>query len=166
MQELIAEKRKRSTLKAEPKTPREHRLKSGAPSGMDARESLAEGSCRNGDLRHYLRADQRSPAEDPAIEPTGRCLAGSGVDGFNRRHDPGARVSRGQLRHAGPVARHDADLGISLSGALFRMGGRRRPEILTHAATSVALSDAYVGDSVRVARQRYDLFNADAASSC
>ena len=70
------------------------------------------------------------------------------------------------LRHAGPVARDDADLVISLSGTLLRMGSRRRPEILAHAATIVALSDPYVGSLIRAARQRYDLFDADAVGGC
>ncbi len=133
---------------------------------MDVGESPVEGSCRNGHLRDHLRADQRATAKDPSLEPARRCFARSGVDGLHRRQDSGARVSLGQLRYAGPVARDDADIGVPLSRALFRMGRRRRSEFFTHAAAAVALSDAYIGDPVGAARQRYDLFDADAAGRC
>src|SRR5438067_13876502 len=86
---------------------------------MDAGESLAKGSCRNGHLRDHLRTDQRATAKDPSLDPARRCFAWSGLDGLHRRHDSGARVSRGQLRYAGPVARDDADIGVPLSRALF-----------------------------------------------
>ena len=66
----------------------------------------------------------------------------------------------------GPVARDDADLGISLSGTLLRMGSRRRPQVLANAATIVAFSDPNVGSLIRAARQRYDLFDADPVSGC
>src|SRR5438552_1581941 len=106
---------------------------------MDAGESLAKRSCRYGHLRDHIRADQRATAKDPSLEPARSCFARSGVDGFHRRHDSGARVSRGQLRHAGPVARDDADIGVPLSRALFRMGGRRCFEFFTHAPARLLL---------------------------
>jgi hypothetical protein len=49
-------------------------------------------------------------------------FAGSGVDGFNRSDDAGASVPCSQLRHACSVARDDANIGVSLSRAFFRMG--------------------------------------------
>ncbi|PYJ69863.1 MAG: anion transporter [Verrucomicrobia bacterium] len=62
------------------------------------------------------------------------------MDGFNRRDDAGARVSRGQLRHHCAAARDDAGVRVSLSCALFRMGGRRCPGVFAHAAAAAALS--------------------------
>ena len=46
------------------------------------------------------------------------------------------------------------------------MGSRRRLEIFTYAAAAAALSDAYVGNPIRAPRQRYDLFDVDAARGC
>ena len=86
---------------------------------MDASESLATGSCRNGHLRDHLRADQRATAKDPSLEPARRCFAWSGVDGLHRRHDSGARVSRGQLRYHRAATRDDAGVGVAVSRALF-----------------------------------------------
>ena len=105
---------------------------------MDARESLAKGSCRDGDLWDHLCPDQRPTTEDSSFEPASCCFAWSGLDGFDRRDDSGAGLSRGQLRYAGPVTRDDDHLGISLSGALFRLGGGRCFKVLTYAATNVA----------------------------
>ncbi len=62
-----------------------------------------------------------------------------------------ARVWCGQLRYAGLVARDDADFGVPLPRPLFRMGSRRYPEVFPYAGAAVALSDAYVGDSVSAA---------------
>ena len=55
---------------------------------------------------------------------------------------------------------------LPLPRALFRLGGRRCSGFFTHAAALVALSDAYIGDPVGTACQRYDLFDADAAGRC
>src|SRR5260370_15299002 len=150
-QKLIAEKRKRSMFNAYPKHRAWRELKSRRPSVMDDRESLAKGTRCVGDLRSHVRADQRASDEDSAVEPSRCGLARSGVDGFNRRNDARARVCCGQLRHAGLVARDDADRGVPLPRALFRMGGRRYPEVFPYAGAAVALSDAYFGDSVRAA---------------
>jgi hypothetical protein len=133
---------------------------------MDARESLAKGNRRDGHLCDYVCADQWATAQDSAFEPASCCFARGGIDGFDRRNDAGARVSRSQLRHAGPFARNDADLVISLSGTLFRVGGRRRSEVLTHAAAAVTFCDAYVGSPLRAAGERYDLLDADAVGGC
>jgi len=57
---------------------------------MDARESLAKGSCRDSDLWDHICADQWATAEDSSFEPASCRLAWTGVDGFNRRHDSGA----------------------------------------------------------------------------
>src|ERR1044072_239583 len=76
-------------------------LKSSGLSVMDARESLAEGDRRDGDLWGHICADQWSTDEDSAIEPASCCFARSGVDGFNWRDDARARVPGGQLRYAG-----------------------------------------------------------------
>ena len=164
---LIAEKRKRFNAQ---RSPENHgaagELKNATASGMDARESLAKGNRRDGHLCDYVCADQWATAQDSAFEPASCCFARGGIDGFDRRNDAGARVSRSQLRHVGPVARDDADLGISLSGTLLRMGSRRRPQVLTDAATIVAFSDPNVGSLIRAARQRYDLFDADAVGGC
>ena len=54
----------------------------------------------------------------------------------------------------------------ALPRALFRIGGRCRPEVLIHAAAAVGLSDPYVRNPIRVARQRYDLSDANAAGGC
>jgi Na+/H+ antiporter NhaD/arsenite permease-like protein len=43
-------------------------------------------------------------------------------------------------------------LGMMLISA-YRMGGRRCSEVFPHAATAIALSDAYVGSFIRAARQ-------------
>ena len=118
---------------------------------MDGRESLAKGNGRGGDFRDHVRADQRAPDEDSAVEPSCCGLARSGVNGFNRRNDAPARVWCGQLRYAGLVARDDADFGVPLPRPLFRMGSRRYPEVFPYAGAAVALSDAYVGDSVSAA---------------
>ena len=67
------------------------------PSVMDARESLAKGNRRDGYLWDHVRADQRTTAEDSAIEPAGSRFARSGLDGRDRRDDSRTRVSRGQL---------------------------------------------------------------------
>ena len=86
-------------------------------------------------------------AEDSAVKPASCCFAGSSVDGFNWRDDSGTCVLRSQLRHAGLVARDDADRRISLSSALFRMSGRRRPEIhvtLTSGILSALLGGTFV----------------------
>ena len=90
---------------------------------MDARESLAKGNRRDGHLCDYVCADQWATAQDSAFESASCCFARCGIDGFDWRDDAGTRVSRGQLRHAGPVARDDAYLGVSLPRTLFRMGG-------------------------------------------
>jgi len=120
---------------------------------MDARESLEKGNRRDSHLWDHICADQWATAENSSFEPASSCFARSSIDGFNRRDDSRAGLPRGQLRHAGPVARDDADLGISFSRALFRMGGRRCSEVFPHAATAIALSDAYVGSFIRAARQ-------------
>ena len=133
---------------------------------MDARESLAKGSCRDSDLYNHICADQWATAENSSFEPASSCFARSSIDGFDRRDDSRAGLPRGQLRHAGPVAWDDAYLRVSLSRALFRMGGRRCSEVLPHAATAIALSDAYVGSFIRAARQRHNLFDADAVGGC
>src|SRR5215467_3267384 len=83
------------------------RLKSDMPSAMDARESLAKGSCRNGHLWDHICADQRPTAEDPSVESPSCCFAWSGVDGCDRCDDSAAGLSSRQLRYAGPVARDD-----------------------------------------------------------
>ena len=122
---------------------------------MDAGEPLAKGNPRDRHLWDHICADQR--ATDSSFEPASCCFARSGIDDFDWRDDAGARLSRSQLRHAGPVARHDADLGVSLSGALFRKGRRCRPEVLADAAAAVDLSDAYVWNSIPAARQRFGI---------
>ena len=133
---------------------------------MEAGESLAKGSCRDGDLCGHLCVDQRTTAEDFAVEPAGFCPARSSVDDLDRSDDSRAGVSRGQLRYASSVARDDAYLGISLSGALFRMGGGPRSEVLTHATTIVAFFNAYVRIFIGPARQRYGVLDADAVGGC
>ena len=119
---------------------------------MDARESLAKRNHRDGDFWDYLRADQRSPAEDSAIESPRFCSARSSVDGFNRGDDAGARVPCNPLRQSVAVARDNADIGVPLSRAFFRMGSRRRPGLFAHAAAAIALSDTHVGNPICVAR--------------
>lgn len=128
---------------------------------MDARESLAKGSRRNGDLCDHICVDQWATAEDPSFESACRSFARRGDDGFDRCNGSRAGLSLGQLRHAGPVARDDADLGISLSGALFRMGGGGRSEVLEDTAAALVVSDAYFRNSVGATRQRYDLSDVD-----
>ena len=88
----------------------------------------------------------------PLNRPAAALLGG--IDGFDRRDDSRAGLPRGQLRHTRPIARDDVDIGISLSGAFFRMGGRRCSEILTDAAAATALPDANVWNPIRAARQR------------
>ena len=100
---------------------------------MDDGESLAKGNCRGGDFRDDVRADQRTSAEDSVIEPSCCGVDRSGIDAFNRRHDARARVWCGQLRYAGLVARDDADFGVPLRRALFRMGRRSCPEAFPYA---------------------------------
>jgi len=48
----------------------------------------------------------------------------------------------------------------------FEWGSRRRPQVLANAATIVAFSDPNIGSLIRAARQRYDLFDADAVGGC
>ncbi len=119
---------------------------------MDALESLAKRNHRDGDFWDYLRADQRSPAEDSAIESPRFCSARSSVDGFNRGDDAGARVPCNPLRQSVAVARDNADIRVPLSRAFFRMGSRRRPGLFAHAAAAIALSDTHVGNPICVAR--------------
>src|SRR6476620_6659495 len=61
---------------------------------MDARDPLAKGSCRHGDLRNHICADQRATTEGPSFEPLRRCFARSSVDGFERRDDTPERAYR------------------------------------------------------------------------
>src|SRR5262245_26018509 len=107
---------------------------------MDARDPLAKGSCRHGHLWDHVCADQWAAAENSAFEPPRRCFARSSVDGFERRDDP---------ERAYRAVNYDTLvllLGMMLisayllSGALFRMGGRRCFEILTDAAAATGLS--------------------------
>ena len=88
---------------------------------MDARESLAKGNRRDGYLCYYVCADQWATAQDSAFESASCCFAWGGIDGFDWCDDAAARVSRSQLRHAGPIARDDADLSVSASGAFFEL---------------------------------------------
>src|SRR5690348_3169762 len=123
-EQLIAEKRKRSTFNAHPNHDAGDReLKTPKPSVMDGRESLAERNHRGGDFRDYVRADQRAPAENFSAKPACGGFVRSSVDGFNRRDNTRTRISRRQLRYARSLTRNDADLGVSLSGAFFRVGG-------------------------------------------
>ena len=133
---------------------------------MDARESLAKRNHRDGDFWDHVRADQWSAAQNSAVESARGCFAGSGVDGFKRGDDARARIPRSQLRHAGSVARDDADISVPLSRAFFRMGSRCYSELFAHTAEAVALSDTYVGNPFCAARERYDLSAADAARCC
>ena len=49
-----------------------------------------------------------------------------------------------------------------VSGALFRLGSRRRVEIFSHTSQRCCCICVYVGDFVGAARQRYGLSDADA----
>src|SRR5205823_12327717 len=140
-----AYRRETETFNAQPKHFTLGELKSAVRSAMQARESLAKRNHRDGDLWDHLRAGQRSPTEDPAVEQARPCFARSGVNGFNRGDDTGARLPCNQLRHACSVARDDAGIGVSLSRALFRMGVRDRPERFANAAAAAAVSDATSG---------------------
>src|SRR5262245_38492448 len=94
-------------------SPGAHELKSGGQSVMDARESLAKRNRRDGHLCDHICADQWATAEDFTVEPASCCFARSGVDGLDWRDDSREGLSRSQLRHAGPIARDDADHGLS-----------------------------------------------------
>ena len=133
---------------------------------MDARESLAKRNHRDVDFWDHVRADQWSAAQNSAVESARSCFAGIGVDGFNRGDDAGARIQCSQLRHPGSVARNDADIGVSLSRAFFRMGSRCCSALFAHTAAAVALSDTYLGHPFCAARERYDLSAAGAARRC
>ena len=113
------------------------------------------------DLRHHLCSHQRPPTQDSAVESAGGRLARRGADGCDRCDDARARLSRRQLRHAGAAARDDAHLGLSVSRALFRMGGRtvsefsRTPQrLLLYLTFTSGVLSALLGE-------RHDLPDAD-----
>src|SRR2546423_11652753 len=89
------------------------------PSVINARDSLAKGSRRYGDLRNHVRADQRATVEGPSLEPASCCFARSSIDGCDRSDDSRASLSRGQLRNLGSITGDDVNLGVPLSGPFF-----------------------------------------------
>jgi predicted cation transporter len=135
-------------------------LKSRRVSVIHACESLAAGACRKRDLRDHLSAHQRQATQDSAVESPGRSIAGRGTNGCDRCDDTRARVSRNQLRHAGAAAGDDANFGLSLSRAFFRMGGGTRSKFRENSGTAVALPHAHFGNSLRPAGERHDLLDA------
>src|SRR6184192_1077211 len=131
--------------------------------GMDACGSLGTGACRERDLWDHLHSHQRPAAQNPATESPRRRFAWRSVDGLDWCHDTRARLSRGELRHHRAVARDDAHLGLPLSRPLFRMGRRRSLGIFAHSGAVAALYHAHIGNSLGVAGQRHDLFDANTA---
>lgn len=123
---------------------------------MDAREPLAKGDRCDGHLWDHICVAQWATAEDFAIKPASCCSARGGVDGLDWRDDSRAGLSRGQLRHAGPITRDDADHGISLSGAFFEWAAdlvlkfSRTPQrlLLYLTLTSGILSALLVNDAI------------------
>src|SRR6266516_7372645 len=166
-QTFIAEKRSRfnaqrsiQSRKSEANTAP---LKSSPASIMHACESLAAGARRKRDLRDHLHSNQWPTTQDPAVESPRRRVVRRGADDCYWGGGAGARVSRGQLRHARAPPGHDAHLGLSLSRAFFRMGGGTRSEFLANATAALALRHTHFGNSLRPAGERHDLFDAHAA---
>src|SRR5882724_3294412 len=138
-------------------------LKDSLASVMHPCESVATGAGCKRDLCDHLRSHQRPSAQDSAVEPTGCRVVRGGADDCYRRDDAGARVSRHQLRHAGAAAGHDADLGLPVSCAFFRMGRGTGAEFLTNSCATTALRHTHFGNSFRPAGERHDLLDAHAA---
>ena len=97
------------------------------------------------------------------VESAGGRSSRCGPDGVNRRDDAGTRLPRGQLRHHRAAARDDACVRLSVSGALFRMGGGRCFDVCAHTTAAVALSHAHVGNPLGAAGERHNLPDANAA---
>ena len=75
-----------------------------------------------------------------------------GVNGFDRRYDPGTRVPSGELRHHRAPARDDADLCLCIS-RISSSGLRRRSGVVPHTATLAF----FISRSRRVFFRHYSL---------